>query len=128
MKILFGFKDVLSLDPWLDYFESLGYEVDGAMSGEDVLGTALKFKPNALVLEYQLSGEVDSLAVFYSLIAKPEFCKLNLILIVNISESETKKLNNKFVQSSGILAVIPSGKLNFEVVEESLKILKERLE
>ena len=67
-------------------------------------------------------------AVFYCLIAKPGFCKLSLILIVNLSESETKKLNNKFVQSSGILAVIPSGKLNFETVEEGLKTLKERLE
>lgn len=42
IKLLFGFRDVLLIDAWLDHFDEKGFEVDGAMSGEDLLGTAGK--------------------------------------------------------------------------------------
>lgn len=120
MKILFGFGDVLAIDAWLDHFEEKGFEVDGAMSGEDLLGTALDFKPDVLILEYQLKGDLDSLGVYYELLAKPDTHRAKLVLISSLAESELKKLNKKFVLSAGILGIISPNKLSFEAVEELL--------
>lgn len=120
MKMLFGFSDVLTIDAWLDYFEDKGKEVDGVMSGEDLLGTALTFKPDVLVTEYQLKGEIDSLGVYYELLGRPETHQANLILISDLAEDKLIRLNKKFVLSAGILGIIPKSKLSFEVVEELL--------
>ncbi|HRV75914.1 MAG: hypothetical protein H6799_01730 [Candidatus Nomurabacteria bacterium] len=120
MKVLFGFRDVLAIDAWLDHFESKGFEVDGAMSGEDLLGTALEFSPDVLVAEYQLKGDLDSLGVYYSLLAKPEVHHVKLILISDFDEKELKKMNKNITLSSGILGIISPNKLSFEGVEELL--------
>jgi DNA-binding response OmpR family regulator len=117
MKILFGFSDVLMIDAWLDYFEAKGFEVDGVMSGEDLLGTALKFRPDVIVSEYQLKGEVDSLGVYYELLGIPKTSHVKLVLLADIDE---KLLNKNVVRSSGILGIISPSKLNFEAVEELL--------
>ena len=118
MKILFGFGDVLTLDAWLAHFEGKGYEVDGAMSGEDLMGVAKDFVPDILVCEYHLKGEIDALGVFYELCSDPITTDTKLILISDIKLSGGKKLNTKFVQSGGILGVIRSSELSFEAVEE----------
>ncbi len=117
-RILFGFSDVLSLDAWLDYFESRGYKVDGAMSGEDLFLTAKSFKPDVLILEYKLNGEMDGLGVFYGLAAS--FFNLSLVLIGEIESGALKRLNKNFVQSAGILNIIKPSELGFEAVEELL--------
>ena len=118
MKILFGFGDVLTLDAWLAFFEQKGHEVDGAMSGEDLLGVAGDFKPDLLVLEHKLNGEVDGLGVFYELSADPTTSDTKLILVTELSNEDRKKMNKKFVQSAGILDVIRPSELSFEAVEE----------
>lgn len=120
MKLLFGFKDVLLIDAWLDHFESKGFEVDGAMSGEDLLGTAEEFVPDVLVAEYQLNGELDSLGVYYELLGSPETAEVKLILIADIDDAELKKLNKNIVLASGILGILAPNKLSFEAVEELL--------
>jgi len=120
MKILFGFADVMTLDAWLAFFEERGYEVDGAMSGEDLLGVADDFKPDLLVCEYQLKGEIDGLGVFYELSANSITNSVKLILITELSGYDRKKLNKNFVQSGGILDVIRPRELSFEAVEELL--------
>jgi DNA-binding response OmpR family regulator len=117
MKILFGFSDVLMIDAWLDHFEGKGFEVDGVMSGEDLLAVALKFKPDIIVSEYQLKGEIDSLGVYYELLGIPKTSHAKLILLADIDE---KLLNKNVVRSSGILSVISHAKLSFEAVEELL--------
>lgn len=119
-KILFGLTDVLTLDAWLDHFEAKGFEVDGAMSGEDILGTARAFNPDVLVTEYSLKGELDGLGVYSELCALPGLHEVELVLVANFSEAEIKKLNKEFIQASGILGVVPIGKLDFESVEELL--------
>ncbi len=120
MKILFGFSDVLTLDAWLAFFEEKGYEVDGAMSGEDIIGTAQDFKPDLLVLAYKLNGEVDGLGVFYELSADPATCNTKLILVAELPNEVRSKLNKKFIQSGGILDVIRPSGLSLEVIEELL--------
>lgn len=120
MKLLFGFSDVLSLDAWLDHFEEKGFEVDGAMSGEDLLGTALAYQPDILIAEYQLKGNLDSLGVYYELLSKPETHRVKLVLIADIPESELKRMNKNIVLSVGILGIISPNKLSFEGVEELL--------
>jgi DNA-binding response OmpR family regulator len=120
MKILFGFGDVLTLDAWLAFFEQKGHEVDGAMSGEDLIGVAGDFKPDLLVSEYKLNGEVDGLGVFYELSTDPATSGTKLILITELSNDDRKKLNKKFIQSGRILAVIRPTELSFEAVEELL--------
>ncbi len=119
-RLLFGFGDVLGLDAWLDYFESKGHAVDGAMSGEDLFLTAQDFKPDVLVLEYKLKGEMDGLGVFYGLSTTSGGSNLELILVCDLSVEVLKKLNKKFVQSSGILGIIKPNELSFEAVEELL--------
>lgn len=120
MKLLFGLSDVLAIDAWLDHFEAKGFEVDGAMSGEDLLGTAEKSRPDILVAEYQLKGDLDSLAVYYELLGEPETAYVKLILISDIDEKEIKKMNKNVVRGSGILSIIARNKLSFEAVEELL--------
>lgn len=120
MKLLFGFKDVLLIDAWLDHFEAKGFEVDGAMSGEDLLGTAERFIPDVLVAEYQLNGELDCLGVYYELLGNPKSADVKLILIADIDEAELKKLNKNIVLASGILGILAPNKLSFEAVEELL--------
>jgi CheY-like chemotaxis protein len=115
-RLLFGFGDVLSLEAWLDYFEGKGYEVDGAMSGEDLFLAAKDFKPDILIAEYKLKGEMDGLGVYYGL--SSELPSLSLVLICDLAPEILKKLNTNFVQSAGILNVIKPGELSFEVVEE----------
>ena len=117
-KLLFGFGDILSLDAWLDYFEERGYEVDGAASGEDLFLTAKSFKPDVVVLEYKLKGEMDGLGVYCGLIS--DFPDLSLVLICDLSVEAMKKMNNKFVRSAGVLGVIKPVELSFEAVEELL--------
>ncbi len=118
MKILFGFGDVLTLDAWLAHFEEKGHDVDGAMSGEDLIGVAKSFQPDVLVCEYHLKGEIDGLGVFYELCSDPNTTHTKLILISDIKFSGGKKLNTKFVQSGGVLGVIRSSEVSFEAVEE----------
>lgn len=120
MKLLFGFSDVLAIDAWLDHFEEKAYEVDGAMSGEDLLGTAENLHPDILIAEYQLKGDLDSLGVYYELLGKPETAHVKLILIADIAEGELKKMNKNVVLSSAILGIISPNKLSFEAVEELL--------
>ncbi len=118
MRILFGFSDVLTLDAWLDHFESLGHSVDGAMTGEDLLGVANSFKPGLLVSEYALKGEIDGLGVFYELSARPKLSALKMVLIAEFGDP--KNLNSRFIMSGGIIAVVKPGQLSFEAVEELL--------
>ncbi|MDQ5914056.1 MAG: hypothetical protein QG623_675 [Patescibacteria group bacterium] len=118
MKILFGFEDVLTLDAWLAFFESKGHEVDGAMSAEDLLGVAESFKPDLLVTTYRLKGELDGLGLFYELSANPLTSNTKLILITELANRDRARLNNKFVQSGGILGVIRPTELSFEAIEE----------
>lgn len=120
MKLLFGFNDALAIDAWLDHFEEKDYEVDGAMSGEDLLGTALAYQPDVLIAEYQLKGDLDSLGVYYELLGRPETHQVRLILISDFLEGDLKKVNKNFVLSAGILGVISPNKLSFEAVEELL--------
>lgn len=120
MKVLFGFSDVLAIDAWLDHFEAKGFEVDGAMSGEDLLGTAESLHPDVLVAEYQLKGDLDSLGVYYELLGQPETTHVRMILITDIEEAELKKVNKNLVLSSGIIGIIAPNKLSFEAVEELL--------
>ena len=108
------------IDAWLDHFEEKGFEVDGVMSGEDLLGTALGFKPDIMIAEYQLKGDLDSLGVYYELLTKPETHKVKLILITDLLGNDIKRLNKKFVLSAGILGIISPNKLSFEAVEELL--------
>lgn len=119
-KLLFGFGDVLSLDAWLDYFEDRDFEVDGAMSGEDLFLTAKDYKPDVLIVDYKLKGEMDGLGVYYGLSSDSEFVDLKLILVCDLAPDVLKKMNKKFVQSAGILGVIKSSELSFEAVEELL--------
>ena len=120
MKLLFGFSDVLAIDAWLDHFESKGFEVDGAMSGEGLLGTAINFKPDVLIADYQLKGDLDTLGVYYELLSKPENHQVKLILISDLPENELRKMNKNIIQSAGILGIISPNKLEFEAVEELL--------
>lgn len=120
MKILFGFSDVLTLDAWLAHFEEKGHQVDGAMSGEDLIGVAESFLPDLLVSESKLNGEIDGLGVFYELSAQPSTSSIKLILITELNINDRKRLNKKFVQSGGILDVIRPSELSFEAVEELL--------
>lgn len=124
-KIFFGIHDVLSLDAWLDYFEVAGAEVDGSMTGADMLGSAEQFQPDYMVTEYDLIGEWDGLAVFSILKSQISNANTQLILIVPdqlAEELPLNKLNNNFIQSSGIKAIIPRSQFNFERVEQEIPV------
>lgn len=120
MKILFGMSDVLALDAWLDHFEEKGYEVDGAMTAEDLVAAAEELSPDYLVTEYNLKGERDGRGVYYELSARPRLSPVKLILIAEIKSEVLRKVNNNFVQSGGIKGIIKPSKLSFEAVEEIL--------
>lgn len=120
-KVLFGFSDVLTLDAWLDHFENLelgsGFEVDGAMSGEDLLATAKEFKPDYLVTELKLKGEMDGLGLFYSLLAEPGTSGVRLVLIYGSHEAIKF---SEFIASSGVLGLVHVRDLSFKEVESVL--------
>lgn len=107
-----------SLDAWLDYFESLGHEVDGCMSGEDLLVVAKKFQPDLVVTEYKLSGELDGLIVYQLLCGQIETFDCRLILVADLPSSERKSFSKKRMNEMGILGIVNKSKFNFVEVEK----------
>ena len=61
---------------------------------------------------------MDGLGVYCGLIS--DLSNLSLVLICDLPMEALKKMNNKFVQSAGILGVIKPSELSFEAFEQLL--------
>lgn len=95
-------------------FESAGFTPHPAYDGEEALKLAKEIKPDAMVLDIMMP-KLDGLSVLWELKADPTTAKIPVVVLTNMSDTETI---SKIIEAGGTDYLLKSDQSIDEVVNK----------
>lgn len=87
-KIVCAEDDKLISTSLIEGFSAAGFEATPAYDGEDAIDKIRKIKPDVVLLDIMMP-KLDGFAVVWELKADPETSKIPVVMLTNLSDSET---------------------------------------
>jgi len=113
-KILFIEDDFLTNKAYRDKF-SKEYEVSVAINGIDGVNTAVRTKPNLIVLDIMLGGDMNGFDVLRELKLRPESAGIPVIMLTNLEAQEES------AKAAGAVELVVKANTSLEIIAEKIK-------
>ncbi len=113
-KIIIAEDDKLISGSLCQAFEISGFTATPAYDGEETLKLTKEIKPDAMVLDIMMP-KLDGLSVLWELKADPETAKIPVVVLTNLSDTETI---SKIIEAGGTDYLLKSDQSIDEVVNK----------
>jgi DNA-binding response OmpR family regulator len=87
-KIVCAEDDKLISDSLIDGFTAAGFEATPAYDGEEAISKIKEIKPDVILLDIMMP-KLDGFGVAWELKADPETANIPIVMLTNLSDSET---------------------------------------
>lgn len=106
-KILLVDDDKDFRDIFRAKLESLGFEIDEAINGEDGISEAKKFKPDLIVMDMQMP-KMNGAEALTKIKSDNEISGIKVLFVTNFGESDpnSSNLDDKFAKEAGAVGHI----------------------
>ncbi len=117
--ILIAEDDKLISGSLVQGFKDAGFEATPAYDGEDAVNQAKTIKPDAIVLDIMMP-KLDGIGVMWELKADPATAKIPVVMLTNLSDSETI---SKIIEAGGTDYLLKSDQSMDQVIAKVREVM-----